>query len=198
MRHGQTSSNAFRRYLGSTDEPLSELGKAQAHEAGVVERVSRVYVSPLVRARQTAAICFPRAWQVIVDDLREMNFGAFEGRSADEMADDAEYRAWVDGECRGTCPGGEGRDAFTARIARGVEAVCADAWERGYDTAVIVGHGGTVMAAMNVLVHEDGSYFRWHVGNCGGYWLDVEPDGERLVARAYGKFDSLHEFMADV
>lgn len=199
MRHGVTFANERRQYAGMrTDEPLSEAGVAQARAAGVCPAVSTVYVSPLVRARQTAQICFPNARQRVVAGLAEMDFGAFEGRSADEMGDDAVYRAWVDGMCEGRCPGGETRAEFTARTKHAVEQVVADARCRGLDAAVIVAHGGTVMSALSAFSEgADGStsdYYSWHVGNCQGYSADVRLDGRKLILSNPVCFESL-EFM---
>ena len=88
LRHGLTEGNIHRRYNGRTDEPLCQQGILQAQAAGILENMSYVYVSPMQRAVQTAKICFPNAQMHIIEDLREMDFGDFEGRTADEMADD--------------------------------------------------------------------------------------------------------------
>ena len=199
MRHGAIPANERRQYAGMrTDEPLSEAGVEQARAAGVCPVVSLVYVSPLARARQTAQICFPNAEQQVVAGLAEMDFGTFEGRSADEMVDDAAYRAWVDGMCEGRCPGGETRAEFTERTVRAVEQVVADARRRGLDTAVIVAHGGTVMSAMSTFAKgvEGGAadYYPWHVGNCQGYRADVRFEGEKIGFSDSARFESL-EFM---
>ena len=71
MRHGTSTYNEERRYAGWTDVPLSEKGRSEALVAGVCPQVHKVYVSPLLRARQTAQICFPNAEQVVVDGLQE-------------------------------------------------------------------------------------------------------------------------------
>lgn len=183
MRHGRTRGNELRRYVGVTDEPLSEAGAAEAHTVGIHPETGCVYVSPLLRARQTAAICFPNATQVVVDGLREMDFGDFEGRSADDLRDDDDYRRWVDGSCRGRCPNGESREGFVARIAAAVggllvrEGLAADRVGRRLDGSqsegsgrrvIIVAHGGTVMAALNAFADRT-RYFEWHAGYCGGY-----------------------------
>ena len=96
FRHGQTPGNAAHRYLGITDEPLSELGMETARKAGCDPTVSKVLVSPLKRTQMTAAILFPNAKQRVCDSFREMDFGDFEGRSAEEMANDPDYRRWVE------------------------------------------------------------------------------------------------------
>ena len=92
IRHGLTEGNRLRRYIGRTDEPLCAAGRA-ALSAAPLKGIETVYVSPLLRARETAAILFPHARQIVVDGLREMDFGAFENRSADDMKNDAAYRA---------------------------------------------------------------------------------------------------------
>ena len=52
LRHGQTEYNAQHRYQGQQDIPLSAAGRAQLRPAGFMPDVA--YVSPLIRARQTA------------------------------------------------------------------------------------------------------------------------------------------------
>ncbi len=191
MRHGTTTANERRAYAGSSDVPLTEQGEREAVEAGVCDQVSIVYVSPLSRAKRTAELCFPRAEQIVVDDLREMDFGVFEGRSADDMEDDEEYRAWIEGMCEGRCPGGERRSELTERVARAVDYVVRDAMRRGLSHAVIVGHGGTVMAAMDAFTNSDRGYFEWHVGNCAGYRAIARIVEGSLVFESEMKFDSL-------
>lgn len=96
-------------------------------KTGAVSRVvspEKVYITALQRTRQTAERLFPQARLVVVEDLGEMNFGRFEGRSAAEMEEDPSYRAWVEGMCRGQCPGGESLPAFSRRVCRAF----ADCW----------------------------------------------------------------------
>ena len=205
LRHGSTSGNAEHRYVGRTDEPLSQAGAREARESGVREDVGCVYVSPLQRARQTAAICFPRARQVVVDGLREMDFGDFEGRTANEMADDPAYRAWVEGMCVGRCPGGESRDEFVARSWVAVRNVALGAATEDVGKArasrrvVIVAHGGTVMSAMSKLVRAEGrdddplAYFSWHVGTCQGFRLLLRVDGGGLQALSWSRLSGVRD-----
>ena len=91
LRHGQTEYNAQHRYQGQQDIPLSAAGRAQLRPAGFMPDV--VYVSPLIRARQTAEIFFPGCPQIIVQDLREMCFGSFEGRHYIHIEHDPDYLA---------------------------------------------------------------------------------------------------------
>ena len=119
IRHGQTAGNALRRYIGSTDQPLTPEGMEGAKAAGARRSVRSVFVTPLVRTQQTARILFPDAEQTVVPALREMDFGDFEDRSFEDMKDDPAYRAWVDGGCLAPCPNGESVLEFSNRVYAG-------------------------------------------------------------------------------
>lgn len=162
IRHGETDLNRAGRYQGSLDVPLSAEGRKNLRQAEAAPE--RVYVSPLLRARQTAAVLFPEAVQIPIEGLREMCFGEFEGRNFKEMEHDAAYRAWVDGMCMGKCPGGESRQEFCERTCRAFMEVLEREQERTArrerqapapsslrkpaEPVVIVAHGGTQMAVL--------------------------------------------------
>jgi len=181
IRHGQTPGNNRRQYVGVLDQPLSDEGRKQAEEATHYPQVARVYVSTLRRTHETASILFPHAEQVIVPGVQEMNFGVFAGRSADEMENDADYRAWVDGYCEGRCPGGESRDEFTDRVCTALEQLLRQAAARGERRVYLVAHGGTMMASLWRFTSSDRSYYDWHVGNCKGYRMRVDLTGDQPV-----------------
>ncbi len=87
MRHGKTDWNVQYRLQGSADIPLNENGRALARQTAAALRqipFDAVYTSPLSRARETAEIIAEgRGIPVILeDDLREMNFGIYEGNSS--------------------------------------------------------------------------------------------------------------------
>ena len=70
IRHGQTAGNALRRYIGSTNQPLTPEGAEGAKAAGARRSVRSVFVTPLVRTQQTARILCPDAEQTVVTALR--------------------------------------------------------------------------------------------------------------------------------
>ena len=172
LRHGRTQYNDERRYQGRLDIPLSPAGEAELREADISPEI--VYVSPLRRSQQTARIIFPNAEQAVIDGFAEMDFGAFDGRTADEMAEDAAYRAWVDGDCTAQCPGGESRAAFCARSCAAFEALLEECTMRKVRILVIVAHGGTLRAVMERFALPERDYFDWTSGNGGGYLLDFD------------------------
>ena len=175
MRHGQTDFNVDHRYAGVLDVPLNDEGRRQARRAGTAPDVELVHTSHLSRARETARICFPQARQIVLPQLAEMNFGAFQGRTPDEMENDAAYRTWVESWCTLACPQGDSRDAYTRQVA---EAVCDIVFAQKAADAkrvVIVGHGGTIMATFASFVQEGEArdYYQWNPGNCNGYCADI-------------------------
>lgn len=98
-RHGQTVWHHENRYAGVSDIELTDVGHEQAASlADWTRRVrpSAVYSSPLERALATAR---PSAAEIgavplVVDDLREVDFGLAEGRTLTELrADDPEMVA---------------------------------------------------------------------------------------------------------
>lgn len=177
IRHGLTRLGEEKRYQGALDEGLSDHGRAQLRPADFTP--ARVYVSPMLRARETAAILFPEAEQVVIPDLREMDFGAFEGRGWWEMEQDSAYRAWVDGGCLDRCPDGEEREGFSLRVCKAMEGLL----QTGEDL-VIVAHGGTQMAALERWGRPEREYYRWQTP-CGcGFQLTYDRQrGEMRVER---------------
>ena len=183
IRHGQVPGNVDRRYIGRTDELLTEFGRQQAREANPPQ-VSKVYTSPYLRCVETAQIMYPQLEAVPVDGLREMDFGVFEGRTADEMVDFAPYREWVDGMCQGPVPEGEDLATFNARCCAAFEQIvseCDDA-----DDVALVVHGGTIMAILGAYNDEGREYFEYHVGNCGFYVCECEREPRIVLHRVDG------------
>ena len=98
LRHGFTQANLEGRYIGSTDLPLCEEGRAQLlalRERCEYPWVDRVYTSPLARAKETAELLYPDRYTEVVDNLRELDFGEFEGRQIHDLEQDPAFREWI-------------------------------------------------------------------------------------------------------
>jgi len=180
-RHALTRANEERRYLGRTDEPLSEKGRAMLLNRTGLPEAKCVYASPMRRCMESAEILFPNARIICVPGLAEMDFGDFEMRTADEMKDDDAYAEWVNGMCEGKCPGGEDKKTFSLRTEKAFREVLEMAGSE--DPIVIVAHGGTVMALMERFGVPQKSYWQWHVpaGGCISARLERGTD-IRLIA----------------
>ncbi|MBQ6779662.1 MAG: bifunctional adenosylcobinamide kinase/adenosylcobinamide-phosphate guanylyltransferase [Treponema sp.] len=207
FRHGATEANLLRRYAGAgTDIDLCDEGKKQ------VERTKKlltsyaaefpvhlkksllepeiVYVSPMRRCVQTAEILYPRAKKQIVPDFREMDFGLFENRSADELLSDDSvrdlYREFIDSGGTISCPpsvqsAGESVAQFSARSAMAFRRILAEkaSGHKENGLVTVVAHGGTQMSLFSQFCawtlgdDLDGAknpYFDWQT-DCGGFRL---------------------------
>ncbi|MDP6692556.1 MAG: histidine phosphatase family protein [Alphaproteobacteria bacterium] len=91
IRHGRTAWNGEGRLTGRTDIPLTEEGRAGL--AGLRPPAeldgAKWHVSPLLRARQTAEILHQDGVELHIEPrLIEMSFGAYEGRTLEELRAD--------------------------------------------------------------------------------------------------------------
>lgn len=130
VRHGETIANREYRYIGSRDDKLSLHGEWQAEqlaEALSILPVSAVYSSPLQRAYSTAMPIAARLGLEVkmVDDLREVSFGSWEGLSRAEVLahspEDAQWMSEWEKNMFLTPPDGESFDALRERVCAAVE-----------------------------------------------------------------------------
>ncbi len=171
IRHGLTEFNKAKKYQGTLDIPLSEEGVSEIEKADITPEL--VYVTPLMRTKQTAEHMFPSVKQVVNEDIREMNFGIFEGRNYLDMANDEQYRKWVDSDCTLPCPNGESREIFTKRVCKGIDNIITENILRNNKIAVVVAHGGTQMALLSAWGKQKKAYYEWLCNNNCGYVCEI-------------------------
>ncbi|MBC8016138.1 MAG: alpha-ribazole phosphatase [Sporomusaceae bacterium] len=152
VRHGETLWNHSKRYQGHSDIPLNEKGIQQAKKVAqrlAGQRISAVYSSDLIRAVQTAeVIANKHSLQAVpLAELREVNFGLWEGLTYEEiMADWPEVLSALYLRPGSTLiPEGESFYDVQRRTAIGLSKCIANHHE---ETIVIVSHGG----AMRILL----------------------------------------------
>jgi probable phosphoglycerate mutase len=115
VRHGETEWSAALKHTRRTDVPLAPAGRRRAQElaAELEGHYTIVLCSPLRRARETCELA-GFTDPVIDPDLREWDYGEYEGLTTDEIrAMRPGWNLWRDG-----CPGGETPDQVGARADR--------------------------------------------------------------------------------
>ncbi len=155
-RHAETALTRDGRFIGVTDLPLSAAGREQARALARIVAAhapARVLASPLRRCRETVELatgntCLPVEY---LADLREIDFGAWEGLTfAEIVARDPELvNQWAVWAADFSFPGGEGLGQFQARI----ETVAANLRARPEETLLVVAHGGVIRALLCHLLH---------------------------------------------
>lgn len=173
LRHGATAANHEKRYAGSTDVSLSDEGIAALRtlqSSGLYPDISgyALYTSNLLRAKETLAILFPGSAAAALSSFNEMDFGAFEMHSYEDLKDRAEYRLWVEDTTGNvSCPMGESANHFRRRVAEGMEKLMAQR-----ENALVITHGGVIAQIMQALFpHENKHFYQWQPANGCGYLI---------------------------
>ena len=179
IRHGATKENLERRFLGLTDSPLCQEGIEKASELSKrIQKVDHIYVSPLIRCRQTASLLWPEAEQTIIDDLRETDFGPFEGKCHHELVGNHLYELWIKDENSPELAGllENTKDALT-RASAALSRLLIHAKKNEFKTVAVASHGGTLMGILSKhACVEKRDYYEWSVENLGGYIVQAEYD----------------------
>ena len=134
-RHGETEWSANGRHTGRTDLPLTETGRRRARGLGGLlagQSFALVLTSPLKRAIETCELAGLGGQGQVRDDLREWDYGAYEGLTTAEILERrGDWSLWRDG-----CPEGEQAADVGARADR----VIAEA-RAATGRAIAFGHG---------------------------------------------------------
>ena len=174
IRHGQTPGNKLSRYIGTTDESLSEEGRDFLEKLDY-PMPDALYVSPLLRCVETAGILFPEKEMHIIEELSECDFGEFENKNYKELSGNENYQKWIDSNGTFPFPGGESREDFKRRSLKGFQKAVAQCIREEVNTAALVIHGGTIMNIMEEYADRQRPFYEWHVKNGGGYQVTVDP-----------------------
>jgi broad specificity phosphatase PhoE len=117
VRHGQTEWSLQGRHTSRTDVPLTGQGRREAARLAPVlagRAFALVLTSPMQRARATSALAGFAAVEQVDEDLREWDYGEYEGRTtADIRVERPGWSLWSDG-----VPGGEDAAAVGRRADR--------------------------------------------------------------------------------
>ncbi len=149
IRHGETEGADKKRYKGHIDVPLSENGIKQMERlaeyisAEATSKLSAVYCSDLSRAIKSAEIIAEShsIKPVVFKDLRERNFGIWEGMSFDEIREKypEEFNAWTNNPREFSPMQGESTIEVKDRALKVLKGVL----EKHKDESIaIVSHGG--------------------------------------------------------
>jgi broad specificity phosphatase PhoE len=157
VRHGETEWSADGRHTGRTDLPLTDEGRRQATALGGCLKewtFALVLASPLQRATETCRLAGLGGAMQIRDDLREWDYGEFEGRTTAAIRTGRPgWTVWTD-----SVPGGETAD----QVGRRADRLIAESRAAAGDVALFShGHILRVLAAR---------------------WIDLAPDRGRSLA----------------
>ncbi len=157
VRHGETEWSRDGKHTGNTDVELTDRGREQAAALAAALRgrdFSLVLTSPLARAAETARLAGFGEIAEPRDELREWDYGAYEGRKTVDIREEKPgWTLWADG-----VPEGETAAEVAARVDRVVDEL------RETEGAVLVFAHGHLLRVLAVR------------------WIGLEPESGRLFA----------------
>jgi broad specificity phosphatase PhoE len=164
VRHGETEWSLSGKHTSRTDVALTEHGRRRAEElrdylAGTT--FDAVLVSPMRRARETCAIAGFGDVAVVDEDLKEWDYGVYEGRTTAEIrAEMSGWSVWKD-----EIVGGE----TVEHVGQRADAVIGRALALG-------GDGGRVALFAHAHI----------LRILAARWIGLAADGGRLLALGTG------------
>ncbi len=204
IRHGQSEANVLRVISNRGQvHGLTDLGRQQASSLAEQLRdsnagITKIYSSPLLRARQTAEILAQGLASglgtggalpiEITDALREFDCGAVEGR-ADEAAwqiHNTLCRDWAAGlKLDNRIPGGESFMDLQQRFVPFIASLIA----QDEFSLALVGHGGLYFAMLPLVLANISRQFIWthHISNAA--YILAEAGEEGLICREWNRED---------
>jgi alpha-ribazole phosphatase len=186
VRHGQTDWNAQKRYQGHSDIPLNAIGQEQAQQVAhrlKREKLHAIISSDLQRTTQTAtsiAAHHPHLTLQTNPDLREANFGIFEGLRYKDIIDQHQAMAEAWFADPNTPPdGGEKLTTVFQRVQHLRQHIEA---EYARKRVLLVGHDGALRLLLcDLLGLPAAQYWRFNVDPCSLSRVNIYPGGAILI-----------------
>jgi len=177
IRHGETKWNKLKKYQGHMDIELNDWGRKQSEEAA--KELANLEVdyfasSDLKRAKETAEIIAAFHDNNVSEykELREMNFGDWEGKRFQEIQNQnpLDFQKWIKDPVKYSPPSGESLEEFQERVLIGFNKILQKETKRN----VIITHGGVIMIYLaSILELSLINYRKFEVANTGITKIDI-------------------------
>jgi len=164
IRHGETEGQSSIRYHGRTDVALSDLGRAQMRAVAAAlasHDFTHVFASTMVRATEGARLIAGERTPIVqIEEFVELDFGIFEGLTADEIRErhPEEFERWNRERMTAgyAYPGGESRTGFRARVEKGLSRMLElSISDSGDNRVMLVAHRGVIRNILRCLVQAE-------------------------------------------
>ena len=188
VRHGETIANKAQLVLGTSDVPLTEVGRNQAKAAA--QKISLMepsptflFSSPYQRAKETAGYISTVIGlnPIFIDGLKEMNSGEMEGIKASEMDDKyPEYmKNWRRDHSTARPPGGETLEEVHSRAWKSILDIFNE-----YDESlvVVVAHLFPIQGILcNVLGIKSNNFEKLVIDLGSLSYIEIQSNSYRLL-----------------
>lgn len=186
-RHAQTASSAVDSFNGQRELPLTETGRAQAQKLGARLKGipwAAVYRSPLGRTKETAELIAPGIESVPLPGLIEINYGGWEGLSAEQARalNPGRYKAWLADPSTMAPAGGETAAQVEVRMRAALDEIRAR--HEGAEAPVLaVSHKATLRILGAALTGAPISKYRsrWPQDECALNLIELRAGKEPFL-----------------
>jgi alpha-ribazole phosphatase len=179
FRHGVTEANKRKAYLGWNDSPLCPVSKT----ISTTKRYEHYFSSDLQRCVRTAGILFPHTSPFQLKELREMNFGIWEGKTYDDLKENRLYHQWVTDPTNNCPPDGESFHKFTKRVQAGWDKITHEVLSLNLQNCAIITHGGVIRYLLSKFAPEKKEFWSWQSKHDQGYELIFDREAIRRGER---------------
>lgn len=162
LRHAQTSANEKGFFNGSLDEPLSPIGEESAQKMAQElseERFDAIFYGKKKRVLQTTDYVLSQLKHIPpillkTDEIKEINFGLFEGLTADEIEKKypEEWKQYMENWQKYSFPQGESLELFYENCEKFIHNLVL---EYENNRILIVAHKGFILACWSALLTGD-------------------------------------------
>lgn len=168
IRHGMTE-NSLKGILsaGGSESRLATKGKESLLNMKTefeYPKVDKVYVSPTMSCLETVDILYPDSFVQEAAGLKDINLGAFEGKTIETLSKDKAYVNWVKNSLENHPPGGETTEDFSKRVQLTFEEIAqAIIREKIYRVAVVT-HSSVLMQLLFSFGLPKRAPHQWQIG----------------------------------
>ena len=177
IRHGISTDNEQDLLAGvGRDSALSPRGEEALHsmkDRYSYPPIQALFVSPLKRAVQTAAILYPEHRRILIAPLAEASYGALEGTPLQQVYDQHFFEEWMRPDDPVTPAGAETYREFVLRCSNALGTLLEGMMKSGVYEAAAVTHGGVIAAMLTAHGLPEQTEDMWYADNGAGYTLNV-------------------------
>jgi alpha-ribazole phosphatase len=179
FRHGLTEENKRKAYLGWNDSPLCP----EAKNLKTANTYESYFSSDLGRCVQTGNLLFPNQKFILIEDLREMNFGKWQEKTYEELKEETQYRHWIADPITNCPPEGESFQEFSRRVQKGWDRITGEILSKGIKRSAVITHGGVIKQLLSQFAPEQKDFWDWNVPHGTGIELIFEHEKLRRKDR---------------
>jgi alpha-ribazole phosphatase len=179
FRHGLTEENQRMAYLGWNDSPLC----AEARMISTTSQYDIYFSSDLQRCVNTAILLFPNENVFLLNHLREMNFGKWEGKTYEELKNEKLYQLWLSDSFHYCPPEGESFQQFIERVQAGWQKIIEEIQTKQLHRCAVITHGGVIKYLLSKFAPEQKEFWSWQTPHGQGIELIFERESLRRGER---------------